>query len=283
MSLSFVDISAHPNILPLISKQSSALVATFLYNPRLSSIFATQQRWLLAHAAMALAFREGGAASPRMTLARFLDEAQTNGLASRNTADAFIKEMLHYGYAVPTTDPHDRRAKPLVVTAEPLAMLYRWAVTHLVTLDGLDGGQRLKAMEAIPEAFAHLEIEIAASVLTTASIREPQNTVSLFTWLHNGGVIMDWLITSLHEISEDGQRYVTSITSIGEIASWIKLSRTHLTRKLREAEAMGSMGWTAKRGDSAMWVSSAFICEVIAYQAAKLAIIDAACERAFKP
>lgn len=282
MSLSFADISAHPQILSLIGRQSSALIEAFQYNPRMSSIFATQQRWLLAHLAMALAFREGGAASPRLTLARFLDEAQSNGISSRNTADAFMKEMLHYGYAVLTIDPKDRRAKPLSVTSEPLAMLYRWAMTHLVTLDALDGGQRLAAIARMPDAFAHLEMEIAANILTTVSIREPQNTVSLFTWLNNGGVIMDWLITNLKELSADGERYVTSVTSVSEIASWIKLSRTHLTRKLREAEAMGSMGWTGKRGDSAMWVSAGFVAEVIAYQAVKLAIIDSACERAFK-
>lgn len=38
---------------------------------------------------------------------------------------------------------------------------------------------------------------------------------------------------------------------------------------------MGSMGWTERQ--DAMWVSAAFVREMIEAQAVKLAVIDAAC------
>ncbi|KQT51923.1 hypothetical protein ASG47_02705 [Devosia sp. Leaf420] len=281
MALTSSDIIGHPEVLLLIQRQSGALISAFHLNPRISSIFATQQRWLLAHAAMALAFRQGGATSPRLTLSRFLDEVERYGIASRNTADAFIKEMMHYHYAMAIENPDDRREKPLIVSPAPLDMLHRWLSTHLTTLDAIDNGLRLESLKTVPMAFAAIEIEVASSFMTAIGMREPEGAVSLFTWFNNGGIVMDWLITCITGQSTDQQTYITSITSISEIADWIHISRTHLTRKLREAETMGSMGWSGKRGGSPMWVSAGFVDEVIGYQAAKLAIIDAACERAF--
>lgn len=276
MALTSKDIAASPAILLLIQQQSASLLQAFHTNPRLSSVFATQQRWLLAHAAVALCFRDGPPGAPAMTLSRFLEEVATHQIASRNTADAFIKQMLHYGYALSTTDPSDRRSRPIVVSAEALHMLRSWAAIHLLTLDRLDGGARLAAFMATDDAFARLQTGIAAGLLTNAAIRQPQRTFSLFTWLNNGGIIMDWLITSLGEISADGSRYATAIGSIAEISGWIKLSRSHLSRKLREAEAMGSMGWTETQ--DTMWVAASFVDEMIEAQAVKLAVIDAACD-----
>ncbi|WP_332694162.1 hypothetical protein [Devosia sp.] len=281
MALTSAEIADSPLILPLIQQQSSTMQQAFHANPRLSSVFATQQRWLLAHAAVALSFREGPPGMPSLTLSRFLDEVTTHQIASRNTADAFLKEMLHYGYAISTTNPSDRRSRPIVVSPEALQTLRGWAIAHLVTLDRLDGGTRLAAFMASEDAFARLQTGIAEGLLTNAAIRQPQRTFSLFTWLNNGGVIMDWLITNLGEVSPDGSRYATSISSIAEISGWIKLSRTHLARKLREAGAMGSMGWTDRQGT--MWVSAGFVCEMIEAQAVKLAVIDAACERFLTP
>ena len=186
--------------------------------------------------------------------------------------------MLHYGYAVASVDPNDRRSTPITVTPETLATLRAWAMVHLLTLDRMDGGTRLAAYLDTAGAFANMQIEITKRLLTNSAIRQPQNTFSLFTWVNNGGVIMDWLITSLDADSGDGQRYGTSITSVSQIWAWVTLSRTHLGRKLREAEAMGSMGWSGARGESAMWVSAGFVREMMEAQAVKLAVIDAACD-----
>lgn len=281
MALTPETIVDNPATLTLIKTQSLALLESFQRDPRLGSVFATQQRWLLAHAAMAMSFREGSEAAPRLILSRYLEEVARHAIASRNTADDFIKHMLHYGYARVGTDPNDRRARPLLVAGETLAMLRGWAMVHLQTLDALDGGGRLAHYSATAGAMGRLQVALTARLLVNPAIRRPQDTFSLFTWLNNGGVIMDWLVTSLGAISPDGERYSTSITSIGDIAAWVTLSRTHLTRKLREAESMGSMGWSGARGESAMWVSASFVREMVAAQAVKLAEIDAAWQEVF--
>ena len=64
-------------------------------------------------------------------------------MASRNTADAFIKEMINYNFVRYIPGGKDKRIRPLEPTSTTLDTLSSWAMVHLATLDGLDGGQRL--------------------------------------------------------------------------------------------------------------------------------------------
>jgi len=93
----------------------------------------------------------------------------------------------------------------------------------------------------------------------------------------------DRLIAGIEAVGADAERIPTSVNSTTEMASWLRLSRTHLARKLREAEALGSIGWFGQRGHSVMWVSNSFRHEYATAQAVKLAIIDNAYEAAFSP
>ena len=106
-------------------------------------------------------------------------------------------------------------------------------------------------------------------------MRAPEQTFSLFTWLNNGGLVMDWLMAGIEETAE-AERIATGVVSTVTLAQRLKLSRTHLSRKLRAAEELGSIGWLGQRGHSVMWVSPAFYREYAMAQAVKLAIIDAA-------
>jgi hypothetical protein len=94
--------------------------------------------------------------------------------------------------------------------------------------------------------------------------------------LNEGGVVMDWLYVGLADFAPDADRVLTSVAAFADFDERIRLSRTHLARKLRSAEQMGSLGWAGARGASAMWVSIAFVREYHAQQAAKLGIIDGA-------
>ena len=273
MAFSADEIAGHPALHRVVRSQAKALLAAYQSSPRLSSVFATQQRWLMAHAGLALYFRQGA-----LTTARFLQLVEQHSVASRNTADAFIKEMLQYNYVelLPGTD---RRSNPLRPTDQTLQTLAAWAVVHLTTLDGLDGGRRLEAFASRPDALSRLEPLIADGLLTSSPIRSPEKTFSLFTWLNNGGVVMEWLISGVEPGLIEQDRIPTGVVSIGEFASLLKLSRTHLARKLREAEDLGSVGWLGKRGNSTMWLSRGFYHEYMGAQAVKLAIIDEAFEQ----
>ena len=276
------EIASHPALQELIRRQSQALLMAYEANPRQSSVFATQQRWLMGHIGFALYFRRE-AGEPGLLTSRFLDMTQAHAVASRNTADAFIKELLNYGYIEYCPETDDRRARPVRPSQSTIDAIHGWVMVHLATLDGLDGGQRLATYLATSDGLARIEPLICDGLLSSHAIREPANTFSLFTWLNNGGIIMERLIAGLEEATTDAEQLSTSITSIAEMGLWLQLSRSHLARKLREAESLGSIGWRGKRGSSVMWVSRGFLGEIAAAQAAKLAVIDAAYEASLAP
>ncbi len=284
LSMTVDEIVEHPALHGHIRRQALLLLQAYEGNPRLSSVFATQQRWLMGHIALSLHFRAASAGKGGgLTAARFFDDVAKHEVASRNTADAFIKEMLKYGYAQPVAGTTDKRVRPLEPTQASIDAVHGWVLIHLATLDRLDGGHRVETYLAAPDAIADLQPLIAEGLLCSRRIREPERTFSLFTWLDNGGVVMEWLISGIEEQDAGAPRVPTGIVSIAALADWLKLSRTHLARKLREAEQMGSIGWEGKRGRSVMWVSDGFRREYARAQAVKLAIIDDAFNVRFRP
>jgi hypothetical protein len=279
-ALAVDDIASHPGLHGAIRLQAQLLLQAYDGNPRLASVFGTQHRWLMAQAALAVCFRTAAAVRGRgVTSASILDFITRHEVASRNTADAFLKEMIQYRWARLVPEAADRRTRPLVPTEATLDALHGWVGIHLGTLDRLDGGGRLETYLAMPEALARLQPRIADGLLSSAKVRAPERTFSLFTWLNNGGLVMDWLIAGIEQPANGatwGEQIATGVESTVMLAQRLKLSRTHLSRKLRAAEALGSIGWQGQRGHSAMWVSPGFYREYAMAQAVKLAIIDAA-------
>lgn len=283
MALTADDIAGHRGLHTAIRQQCRTMQQAYDGNPRLSSVFGSQHRWLMGQIALALHFRSRASGKDSgLNSARLLDAVSRHGVASRNTADAFLKEMVKYGFARYVAGAADRRTRPIEPTEISLEAIHGWIAMHLATLNRLDHGRRLETFLGTPGALAALHPGIAEGLLTSARVRQPERTFSLFTWLNNGGVIMDWLIAGIEETDADVERVPTAISSIAAMAQRLNLSRTHLSRKLRDAEALGSIGWQGKRGESVMWVSAGFRREYAMAQAVKLAIIDAAFDACFR-
>ncbi len=283
MALTAEELAAHPALHVRLRHQARLLLDAYEANPRIASVFATQQRWLMAHAALAIHFRGvTRGESGHFTAARFLEAIARHGVASRNTADSFLKEMVKYDYARLLPGGVDRRSRPLEPTQASLDSIRGWLMVHLSTLDGFDDGRRLATFLDTPDSSAILHPLVADGLLSSRRVREPAGTFSLFTWLDNGGNIMDWLIAGMEEAPAGTARIPTGLVSTAAMAEWLKLSRTHLSRKLRDAEALGSLGWLGKRGHSVMWVSDGFRREYVAAQTTKLAIVDHAFDAGFR-
>jgi hypothetical protein len=277
MAMTSDEILAHPALGACVRGQAQALLLIHQASPRTASPFATQQRWLMAQAALAQYFRNEAAQSGSGLLAeRFLDLVETYQLASRNTAAAFVKEMLKYGIVCTIAASEGRRHRPVEPSPMTLAVLQHWLVVHLATLDGLDGGARVETLRARPSALGLMQPLIADGLLASREVREPDRTFSLFTWVNDGGIVMDRLIVGCSPQVDGLARVPTDITSISGLAQGLNLSRSQLSRKFAAAAAMGSLGWSGPRGKSSLWVSAGFRREYHAAQAVKLAIIDAA-------
>ncbi len=282
MALSISDIYDNTELLRIVRVQSRGMLSIADRDLRLAAAFATQQRWLMSHIGLALYFRglaEGVTTGVHYT--RYLDAVAEARVASRNTADAYIKEMLHYKYLHLLPHASDRRVRPFIPAPYVLGIVNEWHRAHLHSLDQIAGGNRLMQYDSRPDALALVQPAISDGLLSARAVRQPTGTFSLFTWLDNGGAIMDWLMANMEDQPMSAERVSVGRISTVEMAERLSLSRTHLSRKLREAEAMGSIGWEGRRGHSVMWVSRGFREEYAEAQAVKLSIIDHAFEAAF--
>ncbi len=279
MAMTAADILAHPALAPCVRGQAQSLLSVQEASPRIASLFATQQRWLMSHAALSQYFRNEAKAPGVGVLAeRFLELVEHHKLASRNTASAFLKELLKYEMVRFVAGSEGRRHRPVEPAPAVLMALFHWLGLHLGTLDGLDGGARAAGLHARPALLGAIQPLISDGLIGSGDVRKPERTFSLFTWVDEGGIVMDRLIVGCQQGADGLARIPTDVTSISGLAQRLNLSRTQLGRKFAEAEAMGSLGWSGPRGKSPLWVSADFRREYHAAQAVKLAIIDAAFE-----
>jgi len=285
MALTADDILGHAALERSVRGLAQSLLQIHDASPRLASVFATRQRWLIAHAACAQYFRNVAADGPAagMLTAQLLDLVSRHKVASPNTAVAFRDEMVKYGVIQQVQGTEGSRHLAYEPSQVTLAALFQWHILHLGTLDGFDGGGRSAALRADPQALRRLQPLIADGLLESHSVRKPDPTFKLLAWVDEGGIVMDRLMVGCEQGAADLDRVLTDLTSVTALAQRLKLSRTQLGRKLAAAEAMGSLGWEGSRGRSRLWVSQGFRHEYHKAQANKLAVIDAACEACFTP
>jgi len=90
------ELGRDEHFLSAILQSAHELMAIYSENPRIASIMAAQQRWLMAHSGFSLSLGYPDEPTPGLYGSRFVDFAVKHGIASRNTAAAFLKEMLAY-------------------------------------------------------------------------------------------------------------------------------------------------------------------------------------------
>lgn len=260
---------------------SREMVAAYAENPRMSSVFASQQRWLMAQAGFALYYRLKSEGEAGLYARRFVDFVLEHRIASHNTAVSFLQEMLAYRYVRYLSDVSDRRKRPIEPTEAAVEQFWKWLYIHLTVLDTLDQGTRAETLAARPEIFAMLQPRVAARIIASERVRHPGETFDLFTWVNSGGVVMDYLISQVESFDPTMERIVIRQISFAEICDRFLISRTHLKRLMNKAVAIGSTGWTGAPGKRRYWLSRLFVQEYRDYQAEKFAIINAVWEEAF--
>ena len=272
---------ADPQFDRAIHRLASGFVDVQAAAPRLASQFATQQRWLMSHAALSRYFRGLRSGRPGLSRAEFLEEALGHRLASRNTATAFFAEALHYGLIRPIGA--SSRGSGLVEPApSTLWALTEWYALHLAALDALDGGDRVERLrKADLMLLAEMESGVADGLLGCELIRAPAPIYAVFASVDDGGSLMDRLIVGLDwDAAPAQEQALTDVTSVSALARRLNLSRTHTGRTVAAAAALGGLGWSGTPGRSPIWLSRRFRAEYAQIQAAKLAIIGTAFDAA---
>jgi hypothetical protein len=249
--------------------------------PRIASIFAAKQRWLMAQAGFALHWGYPDDGKKGLYAGRFIDFAVKNKIASRNTAAAFTQEMLVYKFLAAAPEGPDKRLRLLYPTPFAEETFFKWLYSHLSILDYLDGGNRAMTAASDPAtSMAKIQPRIAKGLVESQAIRFPGEIFDLFNWANSGGLVMDYLIARLPAIDWTSDYVAIGHLSLKEIRDRFMISSTHLKRLMTQAAEMKSVGWMedSRKGD--FWLSKQFIQEYWDYQAAKFAIVDAAYEEA---
>ncbi len=259
------------------------MLGIYRESPRIASIFAAQQRWLMAQSGFALHFGYPDEPGRGLYSGRFIAFAIEKKIASRNTAAAFIQEMLAYRFLRPIVSPTDKRTRLLEPTDTALEHFYKWLAAHLLILDNLDGGHRLDTAMKDPMAFGRLQPLIAKGIIDSDAVRDPGATYNLFNWANSGGLVMDFLMTRIASFDRSLERIDIGKLSLKEIRDQFMISNTHLKRLLTQAADMGSIGWTEPSFKGDTWLSQGFVREYWGYQAAKFTVIGAACEAVLGP
>ncbi|ULR45263.1 hypothetical protein [Rhizobium sp. K102] len=283
MAFTAETLAADGRFLAAILHCADQMLTIYRESPRIASIFAAQQRWLMAHAGFALHYGHPDYEKSGLYSGRFIDFAVKNDIASRNTAAAFMQEMLAYRFLRPAPGA-DKRTRYLEPTEIAEQHFTRWLVTHMMILDSLDGGKRADRIAADPVAMmAAIQPRIAKAIIGSQAVRSPGPTFNLFNWANSGGLVMDYLISRLPEFPRTAERVAVGPLSLREIRDQFMISNTHLKRLLTQAATMESVGWTepSRKGD--FWLSRRFILEYWNYQAAKFAIVDVAAEAVLGP
>jgi hypothetical protein len=272
------DFIAHPGLVAALKMQAKSLIDVHIQSPRAGAIMASHPRYLMAHLALSVYFQSG---REGIRMATFLDQVEQYGIVARNTADAFLKEMEHYHFIERRDAPSDKRLRLMAPTEMTLQFAHRWFAVHLDALDALDGGDRARRLAADPGMFGQVQPKITETLLSSIALSETMPTLSIFTWIDAGSIIMDWMFAQILPPDAGNAHWRTSQRqSVMELSNLTGLSLTHLSRKLSEAMKMQSLGWIGRPGRSPIWMSEAFLNEYLGYQIAKLMMIEAALHRA---
>ncbi|WP_438752825.1 hypothetical protein [Pararhizobium sp. O133] len=256
------------------------MTAMFAESPRMASVFASQQRWLMAQLGLSLHYgRDPADPSTSFYAGRFVARAMDYRIASRNTAAAFVQEMMAYRFLRASDNPPDNRMRPLEPTEIAVQTVVKWLYAHLAILDTLDGGNRAICLTENPALFTRLQPIIAVGILENHGVRYPGETFNLFTWANSGGVVMDYFISMITQFDSDAPRTLIGPISSADVCQSYMISKTHLKRLMSKAGDMGSVAFETIDRRNMLWLSQAFIQEYWNYQAEKFAIIDAAFHR----
>lgn len=258
-----------------VSLLARSFIAIHEASPRTAALFATQQRWLLCHAALGHYFRGLRAARAGVTRRDLGNLALQYGIASRNTAYAFFDEALKYDVVRPIACANGYQSDQVAPAPFTLSMLSHWYSVHFQALDLIDGGNRAAWFLLEPENLLALVEPIAShALLTSPEIRSPGPLYTIFTWADAGGLLMDRLIAGMEpEVMAGEDRFLTDVNSISYLAQSFGLSRAHTSRKLAAAESIGGIGWSGRRGRSKIWISRGFYEEYAYAHAYKLEIL----------
>jgi len=270
----------NPRFLHALQESARTLTAVSELLPRIARLVSSHRKWMLTHASYALHLeREPRDPETGITAARLLKFMRETGGASRNTATAFLAELVAYKLLRPTTDRQSKRARPLEPAAASEDAMRLWFKTQMGTLDGIDGGERVKRVETDRGIFERAQPLAARRLLKDPKWTEPPRGVAIFVWAESGGAILDDLMSRPASLTPvEGKVWID--VNLAKLAQRYMVSNTHIRRLFARAEAAGFIGKSGDDTRNRYWMSTRLIEEYASWQAIKLEALASAYDRA---
>jgi hypothetical protein len=276
--------ASNPALFAVLQQGARHMIELYDRFPRIGRLVAAQQKWLLTQAAYAL-YLQRNPTDPLsgITASRLLDIIVEFGAASRNTATAFLAELLAYKLIRDVPGSPSKRSRPLEPTEVSHDAMMLWFRGQMRSLDLLDGGERVTRLEANPEIFRRAQPIAATGLIADRAWREPPLSISCFVWTEYGGLILDDFVSRIvNVVPEDGYHWVEDLR-FAELSNHYSLSRTHIRRLFARAEAFGSLGWRDRSNNrNKVWVAASFVDDYKRWQSIKFCALDQAFSKAVR-
>lgn len=275
--LTRAEIAGHP-LFPTIEKQiAEHLIGIHLRTPRLSRLKASHRKWLMTHSLFALSLqRRDDDPLSGLTATRFVEIVMKLGAASRNTATAFLAELVAYKFLRDIPDVPDRRVRVLETTESAYGAMASWFMGHMACLDRLDGGVREQTAAADPRIFRIAQPFASAHLVEDPTWRDPPDSIGHFLWSDLGGMVLHDLIARIPGTLADQERIDVGPLSLPELSEVYMISATNLKRMFKKAEIDGLLGWQLPRRRGSLWLSRPFVSDYFTWQSAKFAALEQA-------
>ena len=165
---------AHPAFPRAVRLLAGGMFEAHKLAPRAAALFATQQRWLISHAALAHYFEPYDRIEPGVSRKRLGLMGPLFGIASRNTAYALFDEAVKYDVLHVSQDVGANDERIAVPSPSALLLVGLWYQQHLEALDVLDGGQRqAEFIDQGARLLAIMQPHVARGLLSSPNLRAP--------------------------------------------------------------------------------------------------------------
>lgn len=269
------EIAAHP-LFPAIEKQiAQHLIGIHMRTPRMSRLKASHRKWLMTQSVFALALRRtDDDPLSGLTATRFIETVMRLGAASRNTATAYLSELVAYKFLRDVPDVPDKRVRVLEPTELSLNGLRSWFNGHLACLDRLDGGNR--EMTSLAEERIFLIAQpIGADIMVSDPLwLAPPDSIGHFLWSDLGGIILHDLFARLDNVERTAPTTSCGPVTLVELSDTYQVSTTNLKRMFKKAESDELLAWEQPRRRGELLLSRRFVEDYFTWQSAKFAAID---------
>lgn len=264
-------LSTRPGFAGAIRGLAGDMMALHRSHPRAARLVSTQQKWLLSQAIYALHF-ERNPADPLsgITATRLLAFIEGHGMVSRNTATAFLAELVAYRLLCDAPGNPDRRSRPLEPAHQTDEMMEDWFLAHLRCLARLGLGEDQTGTHDIGRIIRLAQPRAVRRLLKDPRWRRPPASVGLFALTQSGALVLDDLVARMTATSPEKGRYDLLDVRPSAFSTEYRVSSTHMRRIFARAEKLGLVGWSEPGRKGGFWLSEQFFGDYLDWQAIKL-------------